>query len=296
MRSGWLALAASRRGGVPFIVKIHTKVWLEVRQSIHMLPWSVRLVVTSFTSEVGFLPVVVLELVLIVINWAMVMVDDGPVVELRELFDVVRVVVGNIRCSLNHMVMVGDHLDVVPVVKLVVELRVVARVLPVEVNAVQGQVLVDVVAVRGDLIWVPLVVVLIRGRHVSMLVGHPVLEWQIVEVLILMLDRSVVGGLVGWRRVGALNDCCGMVGRGWVDHDAVLLLLGVVHGLVRQWVLVVDVLVVVDRVVAVHCLVLANRLFMIDSLVVVGRCLMVNSLMMVGRLLTVDSLMAVDRL
>ena len=129
-----------------------------------------------------------------------------------------------------------------------------------------------------------------------MLVGHPVLEWQIVEVLILMLDRSVVGGLVGWRRVGALNDCCGMVGRGWVDHDAVLLLLGVVHGLVRQWVLVVDVLVVVDRVVAVHCLVLANRLFMIDSLVVVGRCLMVNSLMMVGRLLTVDSLMAVDRL
>ena len=130
----------------------------------------------------------------------------------------------------------------------------------------------------------------------SMLVGHPVLEGQIVEVLILMLDRSVVGSLVGWRRVGALNDCCGMVGRGGVNHDAVLLLLTVVHGLVRQWVLVVDVLVVVDRVVAVHCLVLANRLFMIDSLVVVGRCLTVNSLMMVSRLLTVDSLMTVYRL
>ena len=59
------------------------------------------------------------------------------------------------------MVLVGDHLDVVPVVELVVELRVVAGVLSVEVDAVQRQVLVDVVAVRGDLIWVPLVVVLV---------------------------------------------------------------------------------------------------------------------------------------
>ena len=195
------------------------------------------------------------------------------------------------------MVLVGDHLDVVPVVELVVELRVVAGVLSVEVDAVQRQVLVDVVAVRGDLIWVPLVVVLVGGRHVSMLVGYPVLDGQIVEVMILMLNTSVVGCLIRWRRVSVLNDRRSMVGRSGVNHDAVLLLL-VVHSLVRQWVLVVDVLVVVDRVMAVHSLVLADWLVMIDSLMVIGRCLVVDSsLMVVSRLLVIDSsLMMVSRL
>ena len=167
------------------------------------------------------------------------------------------------------MVMVGDHLDVVPVVKLVVELRVVAWVLPVEVDTVQRQILVDVVAVRGDLIRVPLVVILVRGRHVSMLIGYPVLEGQIVEMLILMLDTSVVGCLIRWRRVSVLNDRRCMVGRSGVNQDAVLLLL-VVHSLVRQWVLVVDVLVVVDRVMAVNSLVLADWLVMIDSFLMIG--------------------------
>ena len=187
------------------------------------------------------------------------------------------------------MVLVGDHLDVVPVVELVVELRVVARVLPVEVDAVQRQVLVDVVAVRGDLIRVPLVVVLVRGRHVSMLIGYPVLEGQIVEVLILMLDTSVVGCLIRWRRVSVLNDRRRMVGRSGVNHDAVLLLL-VVHSLVRQWVLVVNVLVVVDRVMSVNSLVLADWLVMIDSFMMIGWCLVVDSgFMVVGRLLVIDS-------
>ena len=187
------------------------------------------------------------------------------------------------------MVLVGDHLDVVPVVELVVELRVVAGVLSVEVDAVQRQVLVDVVAVRGDLIWVPLVVVLVGGRHVSMLVGYPVLDGQIVEVMILMLNTSVVGCLIRWRRVSVLNDRRSMVGRSGVNHDAVLLLL-VVHSLVRQWVLVVHVLVVVDRVMAVHSLVLADWLVMIDSLMVIGGCLVVDgSLMVVSRLLVIDS-------
>ena len=167
------------------------------------------------------------------------------------------------------MVMVGDHLDVVPVVELVVELRVVAWVLPVEVDVVQRQILVDVVAVRGDLIRVPLVVILVRGRHVSMLIGYPVFEGQIVEMLILMLDTSVVGCLIRWRRVSVLNDRRCMVGRSRVNQDAVLLLL-VVHSLLRQWVLLIDVLVVVDRVMAVNSLVLADWLVMIDSFMMIG--------------------------
>ena len=54
-----------------------------------MLPRSVRFVVACRSSEVRLLPVVVLELVLVVVKGAMVMVDHGPVMELRELLDVV---------------------------------------------------------------------------------------------------------------------------------------------------------------------------------------------------------------
>jgi len=89
MRSGWLALAAGWRRGVPFVVQIHAEIWLEVRKSVHVLPRSVRFVVARRSSEVRLLPVVVLELVLVVVKRAMVMVDHGPVMELRELLDVV---------------------------------------------------------------------------------------------------------------------------------------------------------------------------------------------------------------
>ena len=84
----------------------------------------------------------VLELVLVVEDWAVVVVHDGPVVELWELLDVIRVVVLQIWCMLNYMIVELHGGDVLHVVELVVQLGVEAWVFVVLVDAIHGQVLV----------------------------------------------------------------------------------------------------------------------------------------------------------
>ena len=80
----------------------------------------------------------VLELVLAVVDWAVVVVHDGPVVELRELLDVVRMVVLQIWCMLDYMVVEVHGGDILHVIVLMVQLGVVAWVLIVLMDAIQG--------------------------------------------------------------------------------------------------------------------------------------------------------------
>ena len=68
----------------------------------------------------------------------MVVMDGFPQV---LLFNVIRVVISQVRCSQNCMLVEVNRLDVMLIIEVVVELRVVATVLAVMVHTMWEQVL-----------------------------------------------------------------------------------------------------------------------------------------------------------
>mmetsp|Transcript_8478 Transcript_8478/g.10406 ORF Transcript_8478/g.10406 Transcript_8478/m.10406 type:complete len:251 (-) Transcript_8478:3592-4344(-) len=170
---------------------VHAEVGSEGGKRIHVVESLVFVPEqVSLSREMAVLPVMVLELILPMVDGPVVVLHFRPVVEVRELLDMVRVVVWQVRRVLDRLLVEVHLLDIVLVVKLVVQLGVVAGVFAVTMDSIQRKVLVvrEPVARR---LMVPVVVIVVGGT-LPMLVGHPLLNGQVVEAIISVLANRVV--------------------------------------------------------------------------------------------------------
>jgi len=144
--------------------------------------------------SVGRVLLVVLPGVLVMVDRAVLVVHGLPSVALRG---VVRVVVRKVRRAQHCMLVEVDRLNVVLVVEAVVQLRVVAGVLTVVVDAV-GQQVLQVFMVH---VVVPVAVaVLLVGTHLwERVVGVVVVDVMVLHVVVRRHGHDVVGVVVNFR-------------------------------------------------------------------------------------------------
>ena len=129
-------------------------------------------------------PLLMLILVLAaVINGAMIMVNRLHVVVVREILDVVRVVVGKVRCVLDSRLVEVDRLKIAWIVEFVVQLGVVAGVFTVEVDVIHGQLIV-VRVMTAVVVMMCVIVIMVTTVGIFMLIAHPVFNWQIMVRII----------------------------------------------------------------------------------------------------------------
>lgn len=129
-------------------------------------------------------PLLMLILVLAaVIDGAMIMVNRLHVVVVREILDVVRVVVGKVRCVLDSRLVEVDRLKVAWIVEFVVQLGVVAGMFTVEVDVIHGQLIV-VRVMTAVVVMMCVIVIMVTTVGIFMLIAHPVFNWQIMVIIL----------------------------------------------------------------------------------------------------------------
>lgn len=137
-------------------------------------------------------PLLMLILVLAaVIDGAMIMVNRLHVVVVREILDVVRVVVGKVRCVLDSRLVEVDRLKVAWIVEFVVQLGVVAGMFTVEVDVIHGQLIV-VRVMTAVVVMMCVIVIMVTTVGIFMLIAHPVFNWQIMVMIIFSGNISEV--------------------------------------------------------------------------------------------------------